>query len=242
MTLGDLSTAFRARAFDTKAPYLWSDDEVAEFAEDAENEAAERARLIRDSMTPAICQVAVVAGAASYMLDARILSVDRAKLDSQSVPLTLSSTTAMDLGQGARPRDWRASNSNWVGGIGGGWEGRQGTPTIAVLDAEGAGWKLTLSPTPTQADTLRLQVFRLPLEPLSSDTDNVPEIPARLHIRLVDWMMFRAYSKQDAEAADAATAAKHEAAFTAAFGPRIDANARRKQEDRSASGVQFREF
>lgn len=242
MNLGQLIAAFRARAFDTKEPYLWSAEEVAEFAEDAENEAAERARLIRDSLTTAVCEVPVVAGTAVYMLDPRILSVDRAKLDSQSVPLALSSTAAMDAGMGGRPRDWRTSSGTYVGGIGGGWEGRSGTPTTAVLDAEGAGWKLTLAPAPNKDDTLRLQVFRLPLQPLSSDSDNIPEIPARLHIRLVDWMLFRAYSKQDTETADPAAAARAEAAFTSAFGPRIDANARRKQEDRATNGVQFRDF
>jgi hypothetical protein len=242
MNLGDLINVFRQRSFDTKDPQLWSDDELAEFADDAEAEAAERARLIRDSTTEAICQIIVGANTAAYLLDPRILSVERAKLDSVAVPLALSSTPAMDQNMGNRPRDWRSFSGNWAGGIGGGWEDRQGTPSIAVLDAEGAGWKLTLSPRPTKADVLRLQVFRLPLQPLSTDGDNVPEIPPRLHVRLVDWMMYRAYSKQDAETFDAGIAAKHEAIFTAAFGPKIDANTRRKQEDRTSSVVQFREF
>ena len=242
MTLGDLIDVFRARAFDTKEPYLWSDAEVREFADDAENEAAERARLIKDSTTTAICQVAVVANTAAYALDSRVISVERAKLDSQSVPLVLSSTQAMDQNMGVRPRDWRASSSNWVGGIAGGWEARQGTPNTAVLDAEGPGWKLMLSPIPTKADTLRLQVYRLPLVALSTSEANTPEIPLRLHIRLVDWMVYRAYSKQDAETFDREKAAQAEATFTSAFGQRIDANARRKQEDRTSSVVQFREF
>jgi hypothetical protein len=222
MTLADLIDAFRARAQDTVEPYLWSDDEVREFATDAENEAAERGRLIRDSTTPEICVVEVLEDQAGYDLDSRIISVERAKMDGATLPLKLTSTDAMDRN--------------------GAWEHRTGTPSYAVLDAEGPAWRLTLSPIPTADGTLRLQVFRYPIGPLSSDGGNVPEIHARLHPRLIDWMLHRAYGKQDAETYDRVKAEQAEAVFTASFGPRIDANVRRKQADRATSVVQFQEY
>lgn len=223
MTMGELMDAFRARAFDTVVPYLWSDDEVREYADDAENEAAERARLLRDSTTAEICEVEVVADTAAYILDSRILSVERAKLDLGSSPLSLTSTPAMDAENGR-------------------WESCTGTPSRMVLDAEQGTWKATLNPTPQVNDTLRLQVYRLPIALLSTDESNIPEIHPRLHIRLVDWMMARAYRKQDAETRDELKAQEHEAIFESAFGRRIDANVRRKQEDLVPSVVQFREF
>ena len=242
MTLGEIIANFRLRAFDSVAPYLWSDDELREFADDAENESCERAYLLRDTTTPEICNVSVIAGTASYLLDSRILVVTRAKLDNTAVPLGLMSTEAMDRTAGAMPRDWRTQSRSWMADVGGGWEQRSGTPAVALLDPEGTRWKLTLTPKPVVNDTLRLQVFRLPIGPLSIDEGNVPEIPYRLHPRLVDWMMYRAYSKQDVETKDTVKAAQAEAAFAASFGPRVDANVRRKQLDRAPNVTVFREF
>lgn len=240
MTRAELFAAFRNRNADTSLPYLWSDAELQEFLDDGHNEAAERGRLLRDSTTAAICTIAVTANTASYVLDQRILSVERAKLDSRTAPLRLSSTPAMDGRAGAFPRDWRV-NGVWRPVIGGDWTTQQGTPFVLVLDAEGARWKATLAPIPVVDDVLRLQVFRLPLYCLDDDEDE-PEIPYRLHIRLVDWMEHRAYAKKDADTYDERRSLTAEAVFASAFGQRIDANVRRKQEDLTPSVVQFREF
>lgn len=242
MTLDELIDTFRKRMQDTAEPYLWSDEEVIEFADDAENEAAERASLLRDTTTAEICEVDVVADTAAYLLDARIIRVERAKLDLGSVPLVLSSTAAMDRGAGVTPRDWRTQSLIWQSGAAGsGWEQRTGTPALALLDREGAQWNLRLMPIPVVDDTLRLHVFRTPLVPMAT-ADRSPEIQARLHIRLVDWMVHRAYSKQDSEAFDQSKADKAEAVFTRTFGERIDANARRKQDDRAPCTTVFQEF
>jgi hypothetical protein len=218
----DLFDTFRARAFDTAAPYLWSDVELQEYLDDAQNEAAERALLLRDSSTAEICEVAITAGESTYLLDERILQIERAKLDSQTRPLVLTSVDELD----------RTSP---------GWGSRTGSTTTIAIDAEGAGWVARLVGVPSVDDTLRLQVFRLPMQSIALPGDE-PEIAKRLHVRLVDWMMFRAYSKKDAETKDEVKAAEYEAIFTSAFGPRVDANVRRKQRDRSPKVVQFQEF
>ena len=244
MDAGQLLSIFRSRVHDNVAPYLWSDPEAIEFLNDAQNEAAERARLLRDSTTAEICTVAVTAGTAVYLLDRRIISVERAKLDSQRLPMQITSTPEMDGPRSATrpgwPQQWRA-NGTWLADSGAGWETQTGTPYFLVLDAEGDRWKARLAGVPTANDTLRLQVFRLPLADIE-DEDDEPEISPRLHIRLVDWMEYRAYSKKDTETYDEKLAARAAGAFESAFGERIDANVRRKQEDRSPSVVQFREF
>lgn len=240
MNREELFRAFRARVADTATPPLWTDAELAEFLDDAHNEAADRARLIRDSTTPEVCAVDVVPGTASYQLHQSILSVERAKLDLKSTPLTLTSTAAMDGQRNTMPREWRTHSLLWVD-TGGGWETQTGTPFFAVLDDEAGRWKLTLAPIPVVADTLRLQVFRLPLHCLD-DSEECPEINPRLHIRLVDWMEHRAYGKKDADTFDDKRSMAALAVFTSAFGERVDANVRRKQEDLTPSVVQFREF
>lgn len=242
MTAAELIDAFRARVTDQTAPYLWSDEEVQEFLDDAHNEAVERSSGIRDSATAAICTIAVTAGVADYDLSNRVLSVERAKLDNRNLPLELTSTAEMDRGTSMRVRDWRSSYPGYLSSnqTGSGWEQQEGQPKYLVLEFDRARWRAKLAPIPTESDTLRLQVYRLPLVSLTDDLE--PEIAFRLHIRLVDWMEFRAYSKKDSETNDEAKAARAAAVFEGAFGARIDANVRRKQLENYPNTTVFREF
>jgi hypothetical protein len=200
-----LFAAFRLRVDDNVAPYLWGDPELQEFLDDAHNEAAERALLLRDSTTAAICQVAITAGTHSYTLDPRILKVRRAKLDGERKPLRLATVEGLD-------RDWP------------GWDEEEDadTPKVLAIDPEGAGWRSRLVRTPAADGVLRLEVCRLPLTSISTDAAT-PEIPERQHVKLLDWMEHRAYSKKDADTFDAEKAAKGEAAFTAVFGEKVTA-------------------
>ena len=52
---------FRRVMADTAVPYLWSDEEVVTYLNDAVKEACERALLIEDRITTAVCSVALVA-------------------------------------------------------------------------------------------------------------------------------------------------------------------------------------
>jgi hypothetical protein len=63
-------------------------------------------------------------------------------------------------------------------------------------------------------------ISRLPAAAMvlaNKDTDT-PEIDAQYHLGLVDWMLHRAYSKQDSETLDKGKAKEHLKRFTARFG------------------------
>lgn len=212
MNREQIVAAFRAAARDSLKPPLWSNDEVQDFLDDAHAEAAERALLLTDSSTPEICEIAIAANEAAYTLDSRIIEVKRAKLDSGTKPLVLKTSEALDI-------DWP------------GWDSEDADePCIAAIDAEGAGWKLTLVPAPAAATVMRLTVYRRPLCSLVKD-DAEPEINPRLHIRLIEWMLYRAYSQDDADTFDADKADKHAGLFAATFGPKRDAMATRFDHD-----------
>lgn len=208
MTLNDLMTAFRARADDTAEPYLWSDNEVKLFLNDAESEAADRARLIQDSTTAAVCQITIAAGTARYPLHTAVLDVRRAKVSSGARPLTQTSIEELDM-------EWPD------------WESATGEPTC-FYESEG---DITLVPKPTQAGTLAMTVHRLPLEGMVLGSD-APEIASRHHFRLVDWALRCAFMKRDADTYDETKAGSYEAMFVASFGYRADANVQRKQRDK----------
>lgn len=197
MTLGDLMTLFRQEADDETAPYMWSDVEVIDYANDAQNEACRRARLIVDSRTAAICTYAVSIGNPIVPLDPRIITIKRAKLTARSIPLVRTPLKTMDE---ERP----------------GWEALTGQVTEYVPDYETSVLRLFRSPT--AADTLTLTVARLPLADMTDPTNDSPEIRADYHRSLRFWMMYRAYSKKDIELLNAREAQINLAAFEAEFG------------------------
>ena len=85
-----------------------------------------------------------------------------------------------------------------------------------------------------------MTVFRGALKPLSADLDTAkPEIQERFHERLMDWVLHRAYLKQDAEVFDPNKAAQSLALLVQAFGERPDANVQRKHRDRRPPVVQI---
>jgi len=201
MKLRDLLTVVRLEIDDATAPYLWTDPELIEYAVDAENEASRRARLLIDSSTVAICQIAVVANTALYALDSRVLFIRRAKLTLDDRPLSRASVRDLD---------------NAVVN----WEAEATSPSQFVVDFETG--KVRLYPKPVANDTLNLTVVRLPAVDMN-DLEDAPEIKAHYHRSLRFWIMHRAYSKQDSETKDDKKALENLAKFEQEFGSKSSA-------------------
>lgn len=196
MNLSELIANARIQATDRVAPYLWSDDEITSYANDAEREACRRARLITDSTTASVCNITLVAATASYTLSRKVLFVNRVKLVGESIPLGPVSYKDLDR---QVP----------------GWEDETGTPTRYVKDTDTG--KFRPYPTPTAAGTAKLTVTRLPLEDMVGDSDE-PEIQPHLHGSLLFWILHCMFSKPDNDGYDEAKAAKNLALFEQEFG------------------------
>jgi hypothetical protein len=218
-----LRAALRSRLDDEAQPYLWSDADLNRYLNESVNEAALRARLIRDASTAAVCNVTVTAADGTYTLHTSVFAVKRAKLDLGSVPLVLSSTEALDV----EYPTWATQSAS--------------SPSHLLIDPQSSALGITIVPTPTVADTLRLVVYRLPLEAMASDDDE-PELHSMHHERLLDWAVRCAYLKHDSETFDAQKAKSAEDAFELSFGRRPDANVLRKQEQRPTHQVAFLEL
>lgn len=165
-----------------------------------------------------VVDIAVIPGKASYTLDARVLKVTRARMHIRDQHLVITDKDSMDSGNIA-PRVWWPGSETRPN-----WETTTGLP-YALIETTGV---IRLVGIPTQNDTLRLTVKRLPLADLSTGTDT-PEIRAERHIDLLDGMLARAYLKNDVDTRNVEKAAEHEALFTRNFGPRIDAVVRTQQ-------------
>ena len=208
MRVQDLIAEFRRVTTDTVFPYHWDDSEVVSYIHDAVNEACERALLIEDSTTAAVCNIALEAGEASYTLHDSVIDITRAKLGTQK--LTETSVEFLDLDSTT-------------------WEEREGEPRqFYCVGLTG----IRVVPIPTEAATLSLTVHRRPIDPIDIDTDLSAILPAHLHLRLLPWVYRCAYLKADSEVFDATTAAAREVEFERNFGFRHDANVQRKQRDK----------
>lgn len=201
MTLQDLIALFRADVNDATEPYLWSDEQAIEFANDAQIEACRRARLIIDSSTPDVAVVPVVAGTAAVALVPEILFIRRARLVGQ-VPLQRRTLRDMDL-----------LNPFWQ-------DAQPGIPKVFITDADSGA--IQLWPTPVANGTLQLTAVRIPLAEMNDELDT-PEIAPRWHRSLRYWMAYRAYSMQDSEANDPKKAADSLALFEQEFGRKSSA-------------------
>ena len=108
------------------------------------------------------------------------------------------------------------------------------------------GWTLTetelvFESAPTSLDVLLMTVIRLPLEEMADDKDD-PEIRSHHHIRLVDWVVHRAYEFPDAETFNPDGSAKALGAFEASFGRRPTANVQRKHREKTGRVVRMAHF
>jgi hypothetical protein len=75
MNLEDLIASFREDSTDKLEPYLWEDETVTRWLNEAQDEAAVRGRLLLDDSTPAVTTIAVSAGQASYQLHAKVYEI-----------------------------------------------------------------------------------------------------------------------------------------------------------------------
>lgn len=215
MTLAEIIAEFRRVRDDTQASYLWSDEEITNYLNDAVNEACERALLIEDRTTSAVCTISLEVGESSYPLHDSVLKVKRVVLGGR--PLTETSVEKLDAGDSY-------------------WESRSGEPREYLLEGNIG---IRFDRMPTEAADALLTVYRTPLEPLSvGNMDGVPEVKAIYHMRLLPWVYRCALLKHDAETYDKDRADQQEAIFTMSFGERPDANVQRKRRDKRPPVVQ----
>lgn len=189
MDTGELLGLLRRELGDIAKPYLWSDEDLTYYLDDAQKMFARKTDGIPDATTPAVTQLAIVPGVEWYPLHPKVKKVRTAtrRSDGRRMEVLTPETAERN---GVR------------------FNGTQGPVRVIVQGFEDR--KLRVWPTPTAADTIELAVFRLPLTSL---TDTDPEIQEEHHMHLLTWAKSRAYLKQDAETYDRRQAEDNEARF-----------------------------
>lgn len=197
MNVRKILDSYRMAIRDTKVPYFVEDLDAIIYLNEAENEAARRASLLVDSTSPEVIY-SVFAGDSVVQISSKIISIRRMILTSSSVPLKKRLAREMD----EFAPGWSNSTNT-------------STPTSAVMDYESNS--VFLYPKPDADNELRMTVVREPLIYMTNDA-NVPEIPARYHFSLIEWMKYRTFSEEDSDMFDQKLAEIALARFEKEFG------------------------
>jgi hypothetical protein len=220
MKLAELEAQFRADIRDVACPAAVRPAQVRAWFNEAEAEAALRARLLTDDATPAVTQIAVTAGTPGYRLHAAVNAVSWAQFnpaasvddpDAVGTPTVLRITSRLELSR-TRPH-WRSVRE----------------PVRDVFIEQRA---IRFGCIPDADGTLLLEVYRGPLAPMDiEDDDAEPEIAGQHHLALVQWALYRAYARPNIDTYDARASAAALAEFERIFGLRPDAQLGQDDED-----------
>jgi hypothetical protein len=196
MTFQQILDEARSNLDDTEVPYLWPDTDLLLYTNRAIEILTEKGLLIIDSSTAAVCTMNLSLGTQSYTKHPKIIQVREIYLTGYTLPVIKKT---MGWLAGHWPT-WRSASA--------------GLPRIFTEDYESG--KVTFIPSPDQAYTANLSVFRYPLTELSlSVLGASPEIHIRWHKYIKKGVLYQAYSKDDSEGYDPDRSLKYEKEFLA---------------------------
>lgn len=208
MNLKELRDACRQMLDDQVAPYLWSDDTLTRFLNNAVREVCFRARMLRADprSLPSLCSITVDPSAGGrFLLDPSIIAIRSGSLSDGAQPLWAVSSHDMD----DREPGWDAGRVE------------TGEPYYMVMDLEQKGVQLWPVPPPGTPVTVLLRAWRVPIaSELMKQDDDEPVVILPDPEELKHWVAHEAYLIKDADTYDPASADRHLGYFEARFGAR----------------------
>lgn len=196
--------------------YLWSEETLVRYINEAERRLARRALILRDSKPSTITTVTLVAGQDQYPLHLSVLGVVSARLEGARTDLARVGHSLLDDYRTPESPLWDASSIATT---------PTGAPVAFTTDETlGATSDDTLSrvtlrvyPIPAAAqagETIQLRVVRLPKNPLTmDDLQAVPEVPEDYHLPMLSWAAYLALRIRDRDAGSMSSAKEFEAMF-----------------------------
>ena len=181
-SLAELQAQFRLQVDDVSEPHLWSDDEIIDFFDEAEDDFCERTDAINDQVS-----LPFRANAVWVRLPDYITKLRAAMVDDQSVHICNRSPAGF-----VNPDDYGHSSVPWT------WGQETGKQLRAIVTDLRLDY-VRLYPIPTVDGTLILDVYRRPIDTLAERTEL--EVTDRKQQRtILVKACSLAYAKHDAEA------------------------------------------
>jgi hypothetical protein len=205
MNLEELRKVCRSLLDDEVKPYLWSDEELDRYLNNAVREVCIRARLLKDDAVslPELCEVPYSAGQLLVKHAKEILVVRSGMVPGWCHKLWCLTAESMD-------RHW----PNWQSDT-----QQPCEPRYLIMDI--AQKTVRLFPAPEADGVLQLRVWRMPLKKeqmCKRDDEPVVSLPDPEELK--HWVAHEAYQKKDAETVDDGRSATHLQIFEQRFGSR----------------------
>jgi hypothetical protein len=191
MNSSEIVELFRQTVSDEAVPYLWSDAEAYRYLDDAQKMFCRLTGGLGDGSTT-VTQLSYTDASDWVTLSPLILKIRAATDNATGRHIDVLNFEDMRA-------DDRAFSAT-----------KAGTVRAVVIGIEPG--RARLSPYPRVAGQINLIVDRLPLKSIT-DADQKLEIAEQHHQHLITWMLYRAYSKQDAETLNRKAAQDAELAF-----------------------------
>lgn len=205
MNATELADYFRSQVRDEVAPYLWSDEEVMVYMNEAQKMFVRLTNGIYD-VTSAACTVAITSGQKYSTLNPAVLEIRKAYYvdPDTSFKRELKIISLADI-DSLSSTDYGVYNNAAI----------QDLPGVVdyMLTGEERG-KVRWINIPDKNATVQMAIARLPLTSLST-TQQVLEVSDEHHVSLIEWMKHLAYNKQDGDAFNPKTATESEMRFRA---------------------------
>lgn len=176
MTSGELLSLFRTEMFDSERPYLWSDEEVYGYIDDAQKMFCRKTDGIADATTAGVVALNITPGTTWVPLHPGIKLIRRASRVDTGRPVEILNEQDM-------------ADRGWY------WDGAAGALRALIIGEEAD--KARVFPDSSETVTVRLLVYRMPIDAIADDQPF--EISERHHRHLLLWVQALAYMKQDAE-------------------------------------------
>ncbi|UZA02081.1 hypothetical protein [Moraxella bovis] len=212
MTLSDLINEFRALAFDEVEPYLFDDDKVIHWLNQALDEACVRGRLIHECDDPAVCTIAINPNQTKYNTHPKLYEITHASLELPSV-------------NGGRRENVCLVSFEEMSRADSDWRDEQDKHRLDPYFLIQHDTYVRLSRPTDEIGVLHLEGYRLPHK--MTNDDDVPEIHLAHHEHLIDWALHKAFGVPDSEVFDMNKSEMAEQRFTNYFGFRPDSDLRR---------------
>lgn len=196
--------------------YLWTDETLVTYINEAQRRMARLGFLLRDGSTPGVTEVTLAQGQTEYVLHESVFAVISAKLPGSRVDLARVGHSALNMT--TSPND-RWQDPAFTSHLQPGAPLAFGTDEELASDMGGPHSQVVLRVYPEpSADqdrgVLKLRVYRMPLADLTTgELTASPEIPRDHHIEMLDWAAYLALRIVDEDAGAARAAREFRASF-----------------------------
>jgi hypothetical protein len=195
--------------------YLWSDETLTDFINEAQRRFAVGSLCIRDHTTPEVCDFQLIAYQREYQLHPSIIAVISARLDGAKMDLARAGHSQFDT---YRQPDGYFFNTDELQQYPPGAVVAYDTDEGVTADDYGSmqvmNFRAYPPPKPQYVRRVKLRVVRKPLQELSlQNPDMRPEIPDDHHMDCLSWAAYLALRIVDRDAGDAERAQEFKAQF-----------------------------